>query len=140
MRSPFRSLPPSVERWAARAQWLPWLEALTAWLLAWLFLALVLETATPLASAVAALMLVGLAALARPVRRRWRPLSALVMLSVSRGLTPGDRAWLVLTDRIEPVIVTARLRLRLVVARPDQGPSEGLEVRRTRVLVVPPAR
>ena len=51
-------------------------------------------------------------------------------------LKPGDRAWLVLPERIEPVIVTARRRLRLVVARADQV-AEGLEVRRTRVLVVP---
>jgi hypothetical protein len=38
--------------------------------------------------------------------------------------------------RAEAVIVTARRRLRLVVARPDQGPAEGIEVRRTRVLVL----
>ncbi len=84
-------------------------------------------------------MLIGLAALAGPVRRRWRPIGALVSLSVSRALRPGDRAWLVLPRHIEPVIVTARRRLRLVVARPDQGSTEGMEVRRTRVFVVPPA-
>ena len=93
---------------------------------------------TPVTPAVAAPMLVGLAALASPVRRRWGPIRALVALSVSRALRPGDRAWLVLPTHIEPVIVTARRRLRLVVARPDQGSMEGLEVRRTRVLVVPP--
>jgi hypothetical protein len=63
----------------------------------------------------------------------------LISLSVSRALRPGDRAWLVLPRHVEPVIVTARRGLRLVVARPDQG-AEGMEVRRTRVLVVPPAR
>ncbi len=114
MRTPLRSLPPTVERWISRARWLRWLDALVAWLVVWLFLALWLEHATPV--------------------------SALVSLSVSRRLRPGDRAWLVLSEHIEPVIVTARRRLRLVVARPDQGPTEGLEVRRTRVVIVPPAR
>jgi hypothetical protein len=57
-------------------------------------------------------------------------------LSVSRRLKPGDHAWLVLAERIDPVIVTARRGLRLVVASPHQS-SEGLTVRRTRILVVP---
>jgi hypothetical protein len=140
VRSPVRSLPPAVERWASRAWWLRWLEGLGAWLVVWLLLSLVLENATPSASAVLALVLVGIGAFAHPVRRRWRPISALVSLSVSRRLKPGDRAWLVLPERIEPVIVTARRRLRVVVARPDQGPTEGLEVRRTRVFLIPDAR
>ncbi|HKC82832.1 MAG TPA: hypothetical protein VKD46_02420 [bacterium] len=120
-------------------RWLRWLDAMAAWLLVWGCLALMPGTMTPAASAVAALMLIGLAALAGPMRRRWRPIGALVSLSVSRALRPGDRAWLVLPRHIEPVIVTARRRLRLVVARPDQGSTEGMEVRRTRVFVVPPA-
>jgi hypothetical protein len=139
MRTPVRSLPPSVERWASRALWLGWLDVLAAWLVVWGLLALVAEGMPGPASAVAALALVGLASLASPLRRRWRPIRALVSLSVSRGLRPGDRAWLVLPRHIEPVIVTARRRLRLVVARPDQGAAEGMEVRRTRVLVIPPA-
>jgi hypothetical protein len=140
VRSPVRSLPPAVERWASRARWLRWLEGLAAWFVVWLLLVLVLENATPTASATLALVLVGIAAVAHPVRRRWRPISALVSLSVSRRLKAGDRAWLVLPERIEPVIVTARRRLRVVVARPDQGPTEGLEVRRTRVFLIPDAR
>ena len=139
MRAPVRSLPPSVQRWATRVRWLQWLDALAAWLLAWCLLALMPGKMTPAASAGAALALVGLASLASPVRRRWRPIRALVSLSVSRALRPGDRAWLVLPRHIEPVIVTARRRLRLIVARPDQGSTEGMEVRRTRVFVVPPA-
>jgi len=137
MRSPVRSLPPNVGRWASRARWLRWLDALAAWLLVWGGLALTPYAKTPGASAVAAAVLVGLAALVSPIRRRWRPLGALISLSVSRALRPGDRAWLVLPQHVEPVIVTARRRLRLVVARPDQDLAEGLEVRRTRVLVVP---
>jgi hypothetical protein len=137
MRSPVRSLPPNVGRWASRARWLRWLDALAAWLLVWGGLALTPYAKTPGATAVAAAVLVGLAALVSPIRRRWRPLGALISLSVSRALRPGDRAWLVLPQHVEPVIVTARRRLRLVVARPDQDLAEGLEVRRTRVLVVP---
>ncbi|PYM76855.1 MAG: hypothetical protein DME03_07830 [Candidatus Rokuibacteriota bacterium] len=137
MRSPVRSLPPNVGRWASRARWLRWLDALAAWLLVWGGLALTPYAKTPGATAVAAAVLVGLAALVSPIRRRWRPLGALILLSVSRALRPGDRAWLVLPQHVEPVIVTARRRLRLVVARPDQDLAEGLEVRRTRVLVVP---
>src|SRR5512138_3325665 len=113
MRSPVRPLPPNVGRWASRARWLRWLDALGAWLLAWAVLALAQRTAPPAATAIVAAVLVGLAALIGPLRRRWRPLVA-------------------------PVIVTARRGLRLVVAGPDQG-AEGMEVRRTRVLVVPPA-
>ena len=138
MRSPVRPLPPNVGRWASRARWLRWLDALVAWLLVWAALALGLRTLTPAATATAAAVVVGFAALVGPLRRRWRPLGALILLSVSRALKPGDRAWLVLPRHVEPVIVTARRRLRLVVARPDQG-AEGMEVRRTRVLVVPPA-
>jgi len=109
-----------------------------AWLLVWGGLALAQRALTPAATATASAVVVGLAALVGPLRRRWRPLGALISLSVSRALRPGDRAWLVLPRHVEPVIVTARRGLRLVVARPDQG-AEGMEVRRTRVLVIPPA-
>src|SRR4029453_15586359 len=127
MRSPVRPLPPNVGRWASRARWLGWLDALWAWLLVWAGFALAQRTLTPAAAATAAAVVVGLAALVGPLRRRWRPLGGLVSLSVSRALRPGDRAWLVLPRHVEPVIVTARRRLRLVVARPDQG-AEGMEV------------
>ena len=136
MRAPVRQIPWEVERAAARARWLRRLDALATWLVVWGIAALVWERATPTASAIAALVAVTLVALVRPIRVRWRPLSALASLSASRGLRPGDHAWLVLSERVEPVIVTARRGLRLVVASPDQG-VEGLEVRRTRVLVVP---
>jgi len=136
MRTPVRAVPSNVERAAARGRWLRCLDALLAWLAAWGAVALAWETATPSGSAIVALIAVVLASLGGPIRRRWRPLSALVLLSVSRHLKPGDHAWLVLAERIDPVIVTARRGLRLVVASPNQG-SEGLAVRRTRVLVVP---
>lgn len=136
MRSPVRAVPPNVERAATRARLLRAIDAVLAWLLAWAVVALALETATPSTSAIVALLGVVLIALLGPLRRGWRPLSALVSVSVSRPLRPGDHAWLVLPERIEPVIVTARRGLRLVVASPHQG-SEGLSVRRTRILVVP---
>jgi|SRR5687767_5751789 len=136
MRTPMRAVPPNVERAAERERWLRWVDTLLVWLVAWGAVALAWETATPEASAIVALVAVTLGALSGPIRRRWRPVSALVSLSVSRRLKPGDHAWLVLPDRIEPVIVTARRRLRLVVASPHHG-SEGLAVRRTRILVVP---
>jgi hypothetical protein len=136
MRTPVRTVPPAVERWASRAPYLRWLDALAGSALVWPFVALALETTAALSALVAA-VLVGAASSLWPLRARWRPVSALLALSVSRGLRPGDRAWYVLPDRVEPVIVTARRRLRLVVARPEQEPAEGIEVRRTRVLVVP---
>lgn len=136
MRSPARTIPVAVERWATRAGWLRWLDGVTAAVLVWPFVALSLET-PPAASAIVALMLVGGAACLHPLRVRWRPVSALVSLSASRSLRPGDLAWCIFERRVERVIVTARRRLRLLVARPDQGPAEGLEVRRTRVFVIP---
>lgn len=136
MRSPVRTLSPAVERWASRARWLRWLDVAVAAVVAWPFVALLLD-APGTASALLALMLVGGAALLRPLRLRWRPASALVSLTVSHRLRPGDLAWCVFPGRVEHVIVTARRRLRLVVAHPDQESAEGLEVRRTRVLVVP---
>ena len=138
MRSPVRPLPAEVESWTSRVRWLRWLEALATALVLWLILMVVIEHGPPGRLAGASVLVVGLVALVTPLRRRWRPISALVGVSVSRELRPGDRAWLVLPGRAEPVIVTARRRLRLVLARPDQA-SEGLEVRRTRVIVVPAA-
>ncbi len=140
MRSPVRLVPAAIERWASRARRLRWLDALVAGVLVWPFVALLLADVTLVTSAALAGAAVFAASFVTPLRLRWRPASAFVALSVSRDLRPGDRAWLVLPEHIEPVIVTARRGIRLVVANPDQGPAEGLEVRRTRVLVVPPAR
>ena len=136
VRTPVRAVPAVVERAAARGRWLRWVDALLIWFLAWGGVALAWETATPSASAIVALLAVALGALSGPIRRRWRPVSAVVSLWVSRRLKPGDHAWLVLAERIDPVIVTARRRLRLVVASPHQR-TEGVAVRRTRILVVP---
>jgi hypothetical protein len=136
MRTPIRPLPDAVARWASRVRYLRWLDALGAWLALWALLAsaltLPLQAQMVLSAAVA-----GLLALVPPLRLRWRPVSGAVGVRVSRRLRPGDRAWYVVPDRAEAVIVTARRRLRLVVARPGHGPAEGIEVRRTRVFLVP---
>jgi hypothetical protein len=135
MRTPIRPLPDAVARWASRVRYLRWLDALGAWLALWALLAsaltLPLQAQMVLSAAVA-----GLLALVPPLRLRWRPVSGAVGVRVSRRLRPGDRAWYVVPDRAEAVIVTARRRLRLVVARPGHGPAEGIEVRRTRVFLV----
>ena len=138
MRTPIRPVPHAVERWASRVRYLRWLDALIAWLALWALLALALPLPVE-AQVVLATAAVGLLALLPPLRLRWRPVSGAIGVRLSRGLRPGDRAWYVVPGRAEAVIVTARRRLRLVVARPDQGPAEGLEVRRTRVLVLRPS-
>jgi hypothetical protein len=135
MRTPVRSIPPDVARWSARARWLRWLDAAAAIVAAWPLVASTVD-ATAAGSLAVTAILVGVGAFIPSVRVRWRPVSALVSLSVSRGLGPGDVAWCVFSDRVERVIVTARRRGRLVVARPGREPAEGLEVRRTRVLVI----
>ncbi len=137
MRTPIRAVPYSVERWTTRVRYLRWLDALAAWVFLWGVVALWLERDADVEASLAAIG-VGLLALVRPIRVSWRPVSAWVGLNVSRGLRPGDRAWYVTPGRAELVIVTARRRRRLVVARPGLGSAEGLEVRRTRVLIVPP--
>jgi hypothetical protein len=135
MRTPIRPVPHAVERWASRVRYLRWLDALVAWLALWMLFSLALPLPVQ-AQPVLATAAVGLLALLPPVRLRWRPVSGAIGVRLSRRLRPGDHAWYVVPSRAEAVIVTARRRLRLVVARPDQGPAEGLEVRRTRVLVL----
>jgi hypothetical protein len=135
MRTPVRTIPPGVERWVSRASWLRGLDAAAAVVAVWPLAALALD-ATATASAVAASMLVAAAAFVPLLRLRWRPVSALVSLSVSRALRPGDVAWCVFPGRVEHVIITARRGWRLVVARPGRESAEGVEIRRTRVLVI----
>src|SRR4029450_13300320 len=92
MRSPVRHLPPAIEGWTSRVRWLRWLDGAAP----------ALAGVPPIALAVTSVVLVGLAAFVGPLRRRWRPISALVALSVSRDIRPGDRALLVLADRGAP--------------------------------------
>ena len=138
VRSPVRTAPFPVERWASRLRYLRWLDTLGAWLAVWLTGVLAFPHVPANAIGVAAAPLVGLLSLAPAIRQRWRPISAAVGLTLSRALRAGDHAWYVTAGRVEPVIVTARRGLRLTIARPGLSPSEGLQVRRTRVLLLPP--
>src|SRR4029453_9836983 len=98
MRSPVPHLPPAIESWTSRMRWLRWLDGAATALVVWLMLALMVAGLPPIALAVTSVILVGLAAFVGPLRRRWRPISALVALSGSRDVQPGDRPWLVLAD------------------------------------------
>jgi len=137
MRAPLRPLPEPVNRWTGYAGMLRWLDAGIAFAGLWIVAALVLadwpgsEVLIIAALATVAGMMVPL------LRVRWRPVSGIVGIRVSRNLRPGDHAWFVRPGDARLVLVTGRRRLRLIIAMPGQDPDEGLMVRRTRVLVVP---
>jgi len=139
MRSPIHPVPVAVQQWMRRARYLRWLDAGAAWLA--LVVGLRLAVGVPVGGPllVAAGVVAALGAWAAPLRVRWRPVSGLVGVRVSRTLRPGDRAWYVRGERADVVIVTARHGLRLSIAAPELGAAESLSVRRTRVLVVPAA-
>ena len=136
MRSPSRPVPAAIERWTRWASALRLADALAAWLAAWAMLvALVGATATA-DLGVVSLVVTACLAVIRPLRVRWRPVSAAVGIAMARALRPGDRAWYVRPRQAEPVIVTARRGTRLVVAQPGSA-AEGLEVRASRVILLP---
>ena len=137
MRSPLRPVPAAIERWTTAVRVLRWLDALVAWLVLWGIAVLVApgSPAGPLAGLAAAV--VALTRFVRPLRTRWRPLSGAVALVKSARLAPGDHAWYVRPGHAERVLVTARHRIRVVIVRLGDEGSEGLSVRRTRVLLVP---
>src|SRR5881396_3425619 len=133
MRSPLRPLPAAVTRWTATARVLGWLDALAAYLAIWGGA----TVALPSASRASLAVLAALGALLRPLRVRWRPVRGAVALVLSARLSPGDQAWYVRPGHAERVLVTARRRTRVVIARLNDEGAEGLSVRRTRVLLVP---
>ena len=134
MRSPLRPLPAAVTRWTATARVLGWLDALAAYLAIWVGAAVVFPSAS---GASLAVLVAALGALLRPLRVRWRPVRGAVALVLSARLSPGDHAWYVRPGHAERVLVTARRRTRVVIARLNDEGAEGLSVRRTRVLLVP---
>ena len=136
MTTPIRAVPDSVARWISRMWWLRWVDAAIAWVGLW-GLGLVLGSALASHAAVLSLTFLCLGLLIRPIRSSWRPISGWVGLAMSRGLRPGDRAWYVRSREADLVLVTARHGARLVIVRPDLAYSEGLNVRRTRVLLIP---
>jgi len=136
MRTPIRSLPHDIDHWVGRARWLRSLDALAAWLTLWAGISFVLPEFSRSGQATVAAVVVAIGMAIAPVRVLWRPVTGWIALSVSRPLRPGDRAWLVRGDGADLVIVTARRGLRMVVAQAQDG-TEGITVRRTRVLLVP---
>ena len=137
MRSPLRPLPAAVTRWTAAARVLGWLDALAAYLAIWGGAAVAFPSASRASLAVLAAAVTALGALLRPLRVRWRPVRGAVALVLSARLSPGDHAWFVRPGHAERVLVTARRRTRVVIARLNEEGAEGLSVRRTRVLLVP---
>lgn len=116
---------------------LRWADAGVAWVSLWGGLGSVLGSASASHAAVLSLTVLCLGLLIRPIRSSWRPISGWVGLAMSRDLRPGDRAWYVRSREADLVLVTARHGARLVIVRPDLADSEGLNVRRTRVLLIP---
>jgi len=137
MTTPLEPLPDSVAHWISRVAWLRWADALVAWISLWGAWAALLGPILARHAAVMSLTCLALGLAIRPVRVRWRPASGWVGLAVSRGLRPGDRAWYVRSGEADLVLVTARHGTRLVIARPGLVADEGLNVRRTRVLLIP---
>ena len=137
MTTPIRPLPDSVARWASRMWWLRKADAAVAWVGLWGGLGSVLGPALASHAAVLSLTFLCVGLLIRPIRSSWRPISGWVGLAVSRGLRPGDRAWYVRPGEADLVLVTARHGVRVVIARPDLSDDQDLNVRRTRVLLLP---
>jgi hypothetical protein len=133
-------LPRAVERWSRRARWFRALDALTAWLVAWATASTALPWMPTDASALASAVAVGILGFVPPIRAFWRPITACVALLMSRRLRPGDGAWYVSPGHAQHVLVTGRRLLHLVIVAGGHGPVEGINVRRTRVLLVPEDR
>lgn len=137
MTAPLRSLPARVVWWSQLARWLRAADAVAAWSLAWAAVAAALPDVSLRAGALLALAGAAVAGSAPVVRRRFRPVSGLVGLFVSRGLGPGAAAWFIHRGGADRVLVTGRRGWRLVISPIGaDGPAEGIEVRRTRVLVL----
>jgi hypothetical protein len=137
MTTPIRPVPDSVASWIRRMWWLRAADAAVAFVVLWGGLGVAAAPAFASHAAILSLALLCLGALIRPIRVSWRPISGWVGLAVSRGLRPGDRAWYVRAGEADLVLVTARHGARMVIARPDLGQDEGLDVRRTRVILLP---
>src|SRR6266404_9680581 len=136
MTTPLRTLPARVVRWSRLARWLRAADAVGGFAVAW---AAVQARAPggPRLHALLALAAAAGAACVPFVRRRFRPVSGLVALWVSRRLEPGTAAWFIHPGGAERVLVTGRRGLCLVIFPVGaDGPAEGIEVRRTRVLLV----
>jgi len=135
--SPTNPVPVVVERWLSRATYLRWIDAAAAWVAFSIITAAVMPRPSAGSVSLVSAGVLVLGVMVPPLRIRWRPVSGWIGLRVSRPLRPGDRAWFVRDGRADPVLVTARHRLRLSIAMPNRGEAETISVRRTRVLLVP---
>lgn len=135
MRMPIRPLPDAVVRWIRGVRCLRWLDGIAAWIALWV----AAEASLPDSDATVHGVLAAIVAVAGAnvpwVRVRWRPIMGPVGLMVSRGLRPGDRAWFIRPTDAEVVLVTAKRRFRIVIARAESA-DEGMSVRRTRVVLL----
>ncbi len=137
MTTPIRPVPEEADRCISRARWLRRIDAGVAWIGLWGALVAAVGPAWAKHAAVLSLVLVALGIVSQPLRVLWRPVSASVGLAVSRRLRPGDRAWYVRSGRADLVLVTARHGTRVVIATSDLDVDEVLNVRRTRVFLLP---
>ena len=140
MRTPLRPFPEDVNRWMRRARRLRWLDALAAWLAVWAVGVGLQPTADWMALGILALVLVGPVAAVPPLRRRWRPVSAVAAVVLGWRLRPGDRAWQVWPEGARPVLVTSTRWRHVVVAGLVRDSGEGSALPRTRVLLVAASR
>ena len=140
MRTPLRPIPENISRWVRHARRLRWLDALGAWLAGWVVAILLRPTADRAALAILTAVLIGAAATVGPLRRRWRPVSALAAVAVGWRLRPGDRAWHVRPDGARLVLVTSGRWRHVVIAGVVQDSGEGTALPRTRALLVPVGR
>jgi hypothetical protein len=136
MRTPLRPLPDSVTRWVGGVRYLRWQDAVLAWVVSWVVAELSLADGGSGLHGVLATIVAVAGAGVPWLRVRWRPVTGTVGLVVSRRLRPGDRAWYIRPADAELVLVTARRRLRIVIARAESA-DEGMAVRRTRVVLLP---
>lgn len=140
MRTPLRPIPEDVSRWVRRARRLRWLDGAAAWLGLWVGVMLIWPATDRAALAVLAAVLLAGPALVPPLRRHWRPVSALAAVVLGRRLHPGDRAWHVRPDGARLVLVTSCRWRHVVVAGVVQDSREGMALPRTRAFLVPAGR
>src|SRR5437879_290436 len=95
MTTPLRTLPARVVRWSRLARWLRAADAVGGFGVTWAAVQAWGPGAGPRLHALLALAAAAGAACVPFVRRRFRPVSGLVALWVSRRLAPGAAAWFI---------------------------------------------
>ena len=136
MSTPSVPLPAVVEKWISRSSHLRLVDAVAAWVILFLVVLQYMPAQSPATAVVISVSLLVVGLLVRPLRMRWRPVSAWVGVMVSRSLRPGDRAWFIRHDHADPVVITGRRGFTMSIGAPSIGEAETITVRRTRVLLV----